>query len=154
VVVPATGDIGESLPAQPARTNEYPTMITITFHRTGPPRAIRIRIVRVPAGDAPEAARKAWVGGKLPLHLPGMYRPKVSGIRSPARGRFENWIRCRLGLIEGRVGYLVEAGPAVEELSRHNPPAARWYRVNIPQRLGPGEIFHFAAEECRTVETE
>ncbi len=83
-----------------------------------------------------------------------MYKAKTFGLLSPARGRFENWVRCRLGLVDSRVGYLVKAGPAVEVLSGHDPSAARWYRENVPQLLEPGKLFHFAAEECRTVETE
>jgi hypothetical protein len=129
-------------------------MIKFTFTRTAPPRATRIRIVRVPTGDAPDEVREAWVGVELPLHRPGLYKSKVHGLLSPTRGRFDNWIRCRLGITKSRVGYLVAAAPAVDELSRHNPSAARWFRETVPHLLGPGKLFVFAAEECRTVETE
>jgi hypothetical protein len=42
----------------------------------------------------------------------------------------------------------------VEELSRHNPSAARWFRENVPHLLEPGKQFVFEAEVCRTTETE
>ena len=129
-------------------------MIKFTYTRTAPPRATRIRIVRVPSGDAPGEVREAWVGVELPLLRPGLYKAKVNGLLSPTRGRFEDWIRRRLGITKSRVGYLVEAGPAVEELSRHNPSAARWFRETVPQLLEPGKLFVFEVEVCRTVETE
>src|SRR5260221_225752 len=44
------------------QTKSHPRMIKFTYTRTAPPRAMRIRIVRVPAGDAPEEVREAWVG--------------------------------------------------------------------------------------------
>jgi hypothetical protein len=129
-------------------------MIRFTFTRTGPPRATRILIVRVPAGDAPVDVRKAWVGVELPLHAPGLCKAKVAGLLEPPWGRLATWLRRLPGFGRVKVGYAVAAGPAVEELARRNPDAARWFRENVPHLLGPGRLFVFSPEECRTVETE
>lgn len=129
-------------------------MIGFTFARTAPPRATHILIVRVPAGNAPEEVRKAWVGVELLLHAPGLYKAKVAGLLDPPRGRLATWLPFLPGLGRTKVGYTVPAGPAVEELARRNLAAARWFRMNVPHLLGPGRLLVFAPEECRTVETE
>lgn len=129
-------------------------MISFTFARTAPPRATRILIVRVPAGDAPVEVRKAWVGVELPLHAPGLRKAKVAGLLEPPWGRLATWLRRLPGVGRAKVGYAVAAGLAVEELARRTPAAARWSRENVPHLLGPGRLFVFAPEECRTVETE
>ncbi len=129
-------------------------MISFTFARTAPPRATRILIVRVPAGDAPVEVRKAWVGVELPLHATGLRKAKVAGLLEPPWGRLATWLRRLPGVGRAKVGYAVAAGLAVEELARRNPAAARWFRENVPHLLGPGRLFVFAPEECRTVETE
>jgi hypothetical protein len=110
--------------------------------------------VRVPAGNAPEEVRKAWVGVELPLHAPGLYKAKVAGLLEPPRGWVAMWLRHLPGFGRTKIGYVVAAGPAVEELARRNPAAARWFRVNVPHLLEPGRLLVFAPEECRTVETE
>lgn len=106
------------------------------------------------SGVAPEEVRKAWVGVELPLHAPGMHRTTGYGILSDPKSRIVRWVRDRLGIPHPRVGYVVAAGAAVDELARHAPDAASWFLENVPHLLGPGQLFPFAAEECRTIATE
>jgi hypothetical protein len=130
-------------------------MIKIEFARTAPLRPTRIRIVRVPAsGIAPEEVRRAWVGVELPLHAPGMQRTTGYGILSAPNSRVLRWLRARLGIPHPDAGYVVKAGVAVAELAREAPEAALWFRENVPQLLEPGQLFLFAADECRIIATE
>jgi hypothetical protein len=133
---------------------DHPLLRT-EFSRTAPPRATRIRVVRMPTtGEAPEEVRKAWVGLELPLHAPGVRRTNEYGLLSAPNSRLLRWIRSRLGLVHPTVGYAVAARVAVDELAKKAPHAAQWFRQNIPHVLSSGGLLFFEVEVCRTIETE
>lgn len=129
-------------------------MIKISFERTAPPKATRVLVVREPNSEAPADVRKAWVGVEVPLHAPGLFRTKSFPLGKRPKNRFVRWIRVRLGMVERKVGYLVSAEVAIAALSKKDPGAARWYRENVPELLGPGMTFVFDADVCRTTATE
>jgi hypothetical protein len=102
---------------------------------------IRIRIVAVPPGEAPERVRRAWVGLELPL------ANGETGLRDQsAFGALSN---DPVGL---RKGYAVDGGKAVELLAAKDPDAAEWWRGNAPHVLARGYQFVFPAEVCERVE--
>lgn len=87
---------------------------------TPPPGRRHVRIVAVPAGDAPAWVRKAWMGLVLPL------APDAP---------------------EGRV--LIYSHEAVAVLSRENKEAAMWWKTNQPRACRAlGLTFEFAAKDC------
>ena len=110
-----------------------------------------IRIIDIPAGEAPEKIRKAWVGLVLPL---------VEG----KCGKRNRWIsfgvlsvpRSLLGQLWGvirhkhniRDGYMVDARTAVEILENENQTAARWWHENTPHMFKANMKFIFEAEVC------
>jgi hypothetical protein len=98
--------------------------------------AVRVRIVALPPGEAPEQIRKAWVGLELPVA--GRDRNTVVGVLSdrPAAG-------CD--------GYAVDGAKAVALLAARAPEAAAWWRRNAPHVLVGGYQLVFPAEICERV---
>jgi len=76
----------------------------------------RIRIVRVPAGEAPKEVRQAWVGLVLPCE------PIVGFGRGPEYNLLSQTRRVRT------YGFRVPQDLAIEALERVTPEAARWWR--------------------------
>jgi hypothetical protein len=111
----------------------------------------RIRIVSVPAGQAPLWVRQKWVGLELPLSL--RHTPVTTFTRGvltkPSLAGFL-WRLVR-GKAETATGYAVEAGRAVAILEASHPDAAHWWQQNTPQLLRQGKCFLFRAEACEVV---
>ena len=117
---------------------------------------MRIRISKRPPGEAPESIRDCWVGLTLdvPARLQGRRRFRGVGVLSgPSTFLGSVW-----AYLTGRTiiadGYPVEARAAVEELSKHFPDAAAWWRENVPHLLAPGRHFVFAEEACEPLTDE
>lgn len=100
----------------------------------------RIRVTGTPAGDAPEAVRRAWVGLELPLPR-GEARPKlreVVGAVSDAEAG-------------STVGFAVEGRVAIRRLAKQAPLAAEWWRANVPGVEDADYQFLFPAATCEKV---
>ena len=81
-----------------------------------PPARVKIRMIAVPPGDAPEWVRNAWVGLELPLV------PDAPDNRD-----------------------MVYSHEAVAVLAAANPNAADWWRANFPKACRAlGITFEFA----------
>jgi hypothetical protein len=88
-----------------------------------------IKIIKVPAGDAPEWVRAAWVGLVLPCD------PFVGYAEKPDKGV------VTLRETKGRKGrsYAVVQKDAIEILSKSNPDAAKWWLSCGFPKFTPGE---------------
>lgn len=109
-----------------------------------------VTIVRMPAGEAPEAIRKAWIGLSLPL---AQGTPRAQSFRGVGvlTGPHTLW-RQLLARLRGQVlkvrGYRIRAVEAVTILEKVDPKAAEWWRSNTPHLLTPDAYFLFDAEAC------
>ncbi len=86
--------------------------------------AMRIRVVRIPAGEAPENIRREWVGVELRLSQ-GEKGPRALG---------------SVGVVSNvgpqmTFGYVVDGRHAVDQLASHSPDAADWWRTNAKHVL-------------------
>jgi hypothetical protein len=89
---------------------------------------MKIRIIAVPPGQAPEEIRKGWIGCEFEtVALPGSKDYVQLGVR--------------LGKPENLGGYNVETGEAIAVLAKKNPNAAEWWKKNFPPNLFPYLVF-------------
>ena len=112
----------------------------------------RIRIVAVPAGEAPQWVREKWVGLELPLTLRSAHKFHTFGVLTGPRGFFAGLWRLVAGRSTRRRGYAVEVAAALTALERIHPDAAVWWRTNAPHLLTRGRHFLFREEECRVID--
>lgn len=107
-----------------------------------------IRIVKRPAGEAPEWVRDAWIGVRLPTKR-DRPRDRIGlGVLSGPHGHFQQllfWLRGKTFRV---TGYAVNALEAVELLSVKNAEAAEWWRSNCPRLLDGHRNLVFQPNEC------
>ncbi len=103
-------------------------------------RRLRIYIVRIPYGEAPEHVRQAWVGLELPV-VADQKRPTMLEAAGVRTGREQ----------ESVFGYAVEGKAAIQLLEGQDPAAAAWWRENVPEVVTSEFRFGFAAGDCRRV---
>ncbi len=118
---------------------------------------MRVRIVAVPPGEAPEAIRRAWVGLVLPLAGgDDSESSKATGYgvlsRRPAWGILARLWHRLTGRPARSRQYIVPVDAAIAILDRTSPDAAKWWRDHTPYLFGVGDQFGFAAEMCEEVE--
>ena len=117
---------------------------------------MRVKIVALPAGEAPEAIRRAWVGLVLPLapeYGNGPMKEIGYGVlsRRPALGLLSMLLRRMSGRTNDLRQYAVPADEALAILTETSPDAATWWRTNAPYLCGVGDRFGFASEVCEEV---
>jgi len=112
----------------------------------------RIRIVAVPAGEAPQWVREKWVGIELPLALRQAHNVHTFGVLSGPRSFLAALWRLLTGRSTRRRGYAVEVAAAMAALERVHPDAAAWWRTNAPHLFTRKRYFLFREEECRAVD--
>ncbi len=115
-----------------------------------------IRIIRTPAGEAPEEIRKSWVGLILPVAEDEQGRRKRLGygvLTGP-----KSFLAYLVGFLLGKYtqydGYAVKVMDAIAILAKSNPQAAQWWRKNTPHLLTPTGLFLFDAEACEEITSE
>lgn len=115
---------------------------------------MRVRIVAVPPGEAPEEIRKAWVGLELPLadDSPQPRTGKTVGVVSGPRGFFATLGALVSGKTKPVTGFRVPASAAIDVLAQHSPEAAAWWRAHTPQFTDPRRLFLFHESVCEIVE--
>src|SRR5450432_2223289 len=101
---------------------------------------MKIKIIAVPAGEAPEEIRRAWVGLEIPLPAGkrGLLVGQSSGTASAKQGAFR--------------GYFVDTETAVSLLAERAPAAAAWWRQNASPLFQPGRGLGFREEFCNTID--
>jgi hypothetical protein len=118
---------------------------------SNPRRAMDIRIVKRPNGEAPEEVRDAWIGLLLPV-LPRysrMIERRSVGVRARPRTWLGMWFKS-LSRPRKR-GYPDDTTAAIDLLASVNASAAAWWRTNTPDLFKPGRCLFFD-DECCTVE--
>jgi len=101
---------------------------------------VRIKIISMPAGQAPKWVRREWVGLELPVHekpVDGDYHGVLGG--EPEK--------------ENIGGFHVEAYVAVAILNAKSPDAANWWRKNCPYLFGYNQHLVFGRQYCEVVKT-
>jgi hypothetical protein len=113
---------------------------------------MRVRIVAIPPGEAPEEVRRSWVGLSLPVatQFPGPVPMPYYGVLTGPRTRLGHIWR----LVTGRAAihkpcYVVLVDDALVELTASAPTAADWWRENTPDLIGVGLVFGFPIEVCQ-----
>ena len=94
--------------------------------------ALNIKVIKIPAGPAPEKVRKAWVGLNLLANRTTLKGPEVDFTNDNMVFRGET--------------YMVPTEIALEILEQKSPEAAQWFRVNCPSWM---EHLTFAADEVK-----
>lgn len=97
---------------------------------------IRVMIIKVPQGEAPEWVRQAWVGLVLPCTGTTL---SSSGVLSGQ-------------LVDHGEGFRVPQQEACEILTKASPVAAKWWKDNGYPR--PGRAFVFYEDEVMVLEGE
>jgi hypothetical protein len=88
-----------------------------------------IRIIAIPAGEAPLWVREKWVGLELPLADSGsVVKVFTSGVLSGPRNRLLAIIWRLLGRLKVQTGYPVYVNEALSILKQTAPEAAIWWR--------------------------
>lgn len=109
---------------------------------------MNIKIVRRPAGEAPEWVRDEWIGLSLTLASKREREWRGLGVLSGPRG----WVLQLWALLSGKSikvkGYAVNAKTAVDQLADHSPRAAAWWREHTPQMLSGRRYFVFDTAAC------
>lgn len=93
----------------------------------------RIRIIKIPGGDAPEVIREKWVGLELPCYPILGYPDRNTHVQVVSRLKVDRQVR-------GVCVPIVAALCILEEKDLH---AARWFQA---ANLKPGESFFFAED--------
>jgi len=116
---------------------------------------MRIRIVSLPDGEAPEDIRRAWIGLTLPL-MAGDNAPRViksvGGVLTMPKTKMGEWWRIITGRTVRKTGYCVPATRSIQILEDTNPEAAAWWKKNVPLVNDKQEAFLFNVEACEEVE--
>ncbi len=108
-------------------------------HAVLPEKTGKIKIIRIPAGDAPLHVRQAWVGLILPCH------PFVG---LPDKG-LDRSVLSRKRVERNKSGFSVSQVLAIAILENCKPRAAKWWKDhNYPKS---GECFGFAEHEAEIV---
>jgi hypothetical protein len=112
-----------------------------------------IRIIAIPAGEAPLWVREKWVGLELPLADSGsVVKVFTSGVLSGPRNRLLAIIWRLLGRLKVQTGYPVYVNEALSILKQTAPEAAIWWRENVPRLQKPKRKFLFASAVCQVIE--
>lgn len=98
---------------------------------------MKIKIIAIPPGEAPEEIRKEWIGMILPV---AENKPPDTIQRGVVSGKSSNI-----------TGYSVETEVAIEELGKKNSEAANWWKrhVNLCPFLKSWLIF--SGEVCELI---
>ena len=117
---------------------------------------MRVKIVNVPRGEAPEEVRRAWVGMELPLAhgRPGLSAGLVFGVKSGPKGFWATVGKLLGGQARAATGYVIDADVAFVELAAQRPEAAAWWRDHAPHLFGKGRRLMFDAGSCQVVAAE
>ena len=105
-------------------------------------REAQIRIVGVPAGEAPLSIREQWVGLVLPL---------AHGETGPSRLVTSGVLTGTVADEAGSLGYVVEIEEAMRVLAQKAPQAAAWWRRSAPHLFTPGGTLVFDWAACALV---
>jgi hypothetical protein len=112
-----------------------------------------VRIIAVPAGEAPLWVREKWVGLTLPLtRFPTSKTFWTFGaLTGPRTCLRQIWAIVR-GRGERISGFAVDGNRAIEILAASSPEAAGWWREHAAEFVAPRRYLLFQAEVCQTTE--
>ena len=114
-----------------------------------------IRIVAVPAGEAPLWVREQWVGLLLPLAQTSSSADEylTSGVLTGPRGVFATLWALMQGRLKRESGFPVDVEVAIAALAAKSPAAANWWRKNTPYLFRPKIRFVFQSESAEICES-
>ncbi len=107
-----------------------------------------LRIVTVPAGEAPLWVREKWVGLSLPLaqSSKSAHTSLTAGVLSGPKCLLSSMWALVCGRLKRETGFSVDAQAAVAVLAEKSPEAAAWWRENVPHLMRPGRKLMFQRE--------
>jgi len=97
-------------------------------------------MIKIPAGEAPEHIRQAWVGLELPCD------PILGCPDQPEHGAVSGEKADR-----NRYGFSVPQFEALEILEKHNPEAAKYWRDQGFPKSPPYDYFGFDEGEAEII---
>ena len=103
---------------------------------------MKIKIIKIPDGFAPEWVRKQWVGLKMPAR-PAFSNPCAFGVLGPANS---DDVVLQGKAKKGVDYYLVDKDTALDALAKKSAEAANWFKQNLDKGT---ENFGFAKDEVR-----
>ena len=113
----------------------------------------KVRIIAVPAGEAPLWVREKWVGLELPvaqISKNALIAPTFDILSRP-----KNFLSELMGCFTGRYrresGFIVPSRRALLILENSSPEAANWWRSNAPHLWNPFRCFLFDADACEII---
>jgi hypothetical protein len=112
----------------------------LLFALAGRKKLLRIRIIDIPPGEAPQHVRAAWVGLELPLF------PGETGPRS-----MEQVEVLSLAKTGAESGFVVDGKQALVLLAEHSPAAAAWWRDNCAAFFEANGCLIFPTEVCERI---
>lgn len=97
---------------------------------------MKIRIIAIPAGEAPLWVRKAWVGLELEVEV---YRGSTKGVVTgyPSADSVK--------------GYAVRFEIALHALLHYNAQASAWWHQNNQTKHRPDRMLIFKPEDCQVL---
>ena len=112
----------------------------------------KMRVIAVPAGEAPRWVREKWVGLELPLNAwKNPTEKRAVGVLTGPRSMLgQLWGRLR-GSSHRVKGYAVSVAAAVKILAAASPEAAQWWRSNVPSLFDHNRYFMFREESCQLI---
>jgi len=113
-----------------------------------------VRIIAVPAGEAPAWVREKWVGLELPLAQWSTVASSrhTFGVLSGPRGFVAQLLGLIGGQFERKRGFKVNAMKAVAILEKTSPEAAQWWRTNATHLMKPSRSLQFEEQVCKVVQ--
>jgi len=114
----------------------------------------RIKIYKVPPGEAPLEIRKSWIGVSLPVSDNGILKKRTGFgvISKPPLSRTQSIVSIfRKDRVRWK-SYEVNAVDAISALEEFNPKAAAWWKEHVSYLLELDGQFIFPADVCRLID--
>lgn len=112
---------------------------------------ITIKIIKRPAGEAPEWVRDAWIGLELLAINDTPAKTIGYGVLEGPKSKLGQLLGLVTGRAERYEGFVVRSDHAIDLLAASNSLAATWWRENCPELTRPERQFLFQANECQVI---
>ena len=115
---------------------------------------MRIKIIDVPLGEAPEGVRRAWIGMVVPLaqRSANPVQKRGFGVLTGPKSMLVAFLRWLIGGGSRERGYTVDAKTAFDLLASHDRVAFEWWQENAPHLFHKGQRLLFHDHACEVLD--